>query len=683
MWYYKRMEMMDCNAFLPSDQDIDAFYAGTFARAGELLGCRYFVGSPGSSPGSPGFSSDGADPNGANKIPPRPGAWRFCLWAPNAKSVSIVGDFNGWDDGRHYMYRHRGLWLCFISEAKAGDNYKYRIEGADGTIVLKADPYAVHAETPPGTASKVWDVSGYKWGDDKWIERRESTDLLRSPVSIYELHLGSWRVKEGYEFPSIRELADEVCAYVKGMGFTHIELMPVNEFPFDGSWGYQVTWFFAITSRFGTPQDFMYFVDKMHRAGIGVLVDWVPAHFPKDTHGLPKFDGTWLYEHEDPLRREHPQWGTHEFNYHRPEVKSFLVSSALNLVERYHIDGLRVDAVSSMLYLDYGRDDGAILNDDGSNVDHAAVEFIKALNGTILGAYPGTMMVAEESTTYPLVTRPPYDGGLGFTFKWNMGFMHDTLDYMKGDPYFRHGAHDKLTFSMYYAFSENYILPYSHDEVVHGKASMIGKMFGEYDARFSALKTLYGWLYGHPGKKLMFMGAEFGQFIEWDYKKELDWFLLEYSSHAGIQEWVRALNKLYKGRSALYARDGGWEGFKWLNVEDRKNSIFAFLRSDGDEHVVCIYNFSAADFDAYGVAMPGAGKLRLLLSSDDPAYSERPPASAFPPPALIMPKKSTIVRPTPLNGLPYSATLALPKMSALFYAWKEEKVLGFTVNVNP
>ena len=550
------------------------------------------------------------------------------------------------------MEQHRGLWVCFVTEAENGDNYKFQITGADGAVVMKADPYAVHAETAPGTASKVWDTSGYVWGDQKWLEDRAGTDPLKAPLSIYELHLGSWRLKEGYEFPSIREIADELCEYISDMGFTHVELMPINEYPFDGSWGYQVTGFFAVTSRFGTPQDFMYFVDTLHQAGIGVIADWVPAHFPKDMHGLPHFDGTWLYEHLNPTRREHPEWGTYEFNYNRPEVVSFLVSSAANLIERYHIDGLRVDAVSSVLYLDYGRKQGTVRNKDGGNVDYAAVDFLKTLNTAILGEYPGVITVAEEATSFPLVTKPPYDGGLGFTFKWSMGFMHDTLDYMKIDPFFRHGAHDKMTFSLHYAFSENFILPYSHDEVVHGKASMIDKMFGAYEEKFPALKTLYAWLFGHPGKKLLFMGSEFAQFIEWAYKKELDWFLLDYETHAGVQDWVRQLNGLYRRHSALYACDDSWEGFKWLSVDDRKNSVFAFLRLDKAEQIVCVYNFSREDFAAYEIALPAAGKLKLLLASS---------ASV---------KKTATAQPGELNGLPYKVTLKLPPSTALFYSYK-------------
>lgn len=616
-------------AYLPTESQINEFYAGKSSHAADIFCCRFFKASK-----------------------KRPAVWRFCLWAPNAKAVSVVGDFNDWDSERDVMERHQGLWVCFIEDAESGDNYKFQVKGADGAVVMKADPYAVHAETAPGTASKVWDIGEYAWGDGKWLKGRAASNPLKEAISIYELHLGSWRLKEGYEFPSIREIATDLCEYVCKMGFTHVELMPINEYPFDGSWGYQVTGFFAVTSRFGTPQDYMYFVDTLHQAGIGVIVDWVPAHFPKDMHGLPHFDGTWLYEHKNPIRREHPEWGTYEFNYHRPEVVSFLVSSAMNLVERYHVDGLRVDAVSSMLYLDYGRKDSFIRNKDGGNIDLAAVDFLKALNTAVLGEHPGVITVAEEATSYPMVTKPPYDGGLGFTFKWSMGFMHDTLDYMKSDPFFRHGAHEKMTFSLHYAFSENFILPYSHDEVVHGKASMINKMFGDYLDKFSALKTLYAWLYGHPGKKLLFMGSEFAQFIEWDYKKELDWFLLDYETHASMLDWVRDLNKLYTKHNALFACEDSWDGFQWLSVDDKKNNVFAFVRSDGNDKLICVYNFSGEDFKGYELALPADGKLKLLLTNGDSV------------------KKTATARHKGLNGMPYSVVLKLPPSTALFYHYK-------------
>jgi 1,4-alpha-glucan branching enzyme len=618
-----------CRAY---DDEIARYYAGDSARAYDFFGCHYIK---------------------------KARAHLFAVWAPNARAVSVVGDFNGWDAGADPMEQYRGIWVRLVPGLSDGDNYKFRVAGADGKTVDKADPHAFHAERAPGTASKVWSLDGYRWGDAAWMRRRATTDILKAPVSIYEVHLGSWRVPEGYDYPSFRETAESLSAYAREMGYTHVELMPVNEYPFDGSWGYQVTGFYAITSRFGTPQDFMYFVDTMHRAGIGVIVDWVPSGFPKDAHGPAHFDGTWLYEHKNPLRREHPHWGTNSLNYARPEVVSFLVSSATLLADVYHLDGIRVDAVSSILYLDYGRTE-YVPNKDGGNIDLDAVAFLRKFNTAVLGGHPGTFTVAEESTAFPLVTKPPDVGGLGFMFKWNMGFMNDTLDYMKTDPFFRHGNHDRMTFSMYYAFSENYILAYSHDEVVHGKESLIGKMAGDYDGKFASLRTLYGWLYAHPGKKLVFMGDEFAQFIEWNYKQELDWMLLGYDKHRGMKDWVAALNGAYSRRRSLHAADGGWDGFSWLNVEDRENSVFAFLRTDGKDPVVCVFNFTPVAHAAYDVALPSAGTLSLLLNSDDVSYGGTGTA----------PKKRVRSRARALNGFEHAATLSLPPLSAMYYAFR-------------
>jgi 1,4-alpha-glucan branching enzyme len=625
------------------DEEITRFYAGDSVRAYSFFGSRYVKEAD---------------------------AHLFAVWAPNARAVSVVGDFNEWDEEADPMEQYRGIWARLIPGLKDGDNYKYRVTGAEGEIVDKADPYAYHAERAPATASKVWALDGYAWGDGRWMRRRTERDILKEPVSIYEVHLGSWRVPEGYDYPSFRETAGELAAYAKEMGYTHVELMPINEYPFDGSWGYQVTGFYAISSRFGTPQDFMYFVDTLHKAGVGVIVDWVPSGFPKDAHGPARFDGTWLYEHKNPLRREHPHWGTNSLNYARPEVVSFLVSAAMLFMDKYHLDGLRVDAVSSLLYLDYGRTE-YIPNKDGGNIDLDAVEFLRKFNKAVLGTYRGALTVAEESTAFPLVTKPPEDGGLGFMFKWNMGFMNDTLDYLRTDPYFRHGNHDKMTFSMYYAFSENYILAYSHDEVVHGKASLIGKMAGDYDEKFASLRTLFGWLFAHPGKKLMFMGDEFAQFIEWDYKKELDWLLLGYDKHRGAKNWVAALNAAYVKRKALHAADGGWEGFVWLNVEDRENSVFSFLRTYDPgggakaSEVVCVFNFTPVAHEAYDIALPAEGTLTLLLDSNDARfggpYEGEGTASA---------KKRVASKREELNGFSHAATLSLPPLCALYYAFK-------------
>lgn len=589
---------------------------------------------------------------------------RFCVWAPNARNISLVGDFNSWNAAETPMELYKnGVWVCFVPGLKEGENYKYMVHGYDGSTVLKADPFAFHCEVRPQTASKVWDLGGYEWHDDKYVQRRIKKNVLENPVSIYELHIGSWRTKEGYRFPSFREVADELADYVNDMGYTHIELMPVAEHPFDGSWGYQVTGFYAVTSRYGTPQDFMYFVDKMHSRGIGVIIDWVPGHFPKDAQGLAKFDGTHLYEHENVLQREHPQWGTLIFNYGRPEVVSFLVSNAVFFMDQFHIDGLRVDAVTSILYLDYARDGYFVPNEEGGNIDNHAVEMLRRVNSVVLTKYAGTMTIAEESTAYPMITKPPYDGGLGFTFKWNMGFMHDTLAYMSMDHYFRQFDHNKMTFSMFYAFRENYILAYSHDEVVHGKKSMVDKMFGDYWQKFASLRALYSFMFAHPGKKLMFMGDEFAQFIEWDYKKQLDWFLLEYESHAGMQKFVKELNEVYTGNPALYRIDDSWEGFTWLNVDDAERSTFAFMRSAGEERIICVVNFTPVVRENYWVAIPQEGKLELLLNSDEKKYG----GSGVRPEQIIKTQKKGI------NKMDYSAAMTLPPLGAVYYKFTLKK----------
>ncbi len=616
--------------YLP-EHDIYLFNIGEAQKAYEFFGCHYI---------------------------PELKMHRLCVWAPNARNVSVVGDFNGWEAGETPMELYKcGVWVAFIPGLSDGENYKYFVHGYDGSTVMKADPFAFHSEVRPNTASKVWDIGGYEWHDEAYIERRIKKNVLKSPVSIYELHIGSWRTKEGYRFPSFREAADELADYVSGMGYTHVEIMPVAEHPFDGSWGYQVTGFYAITSRYGTPQDFMYFVDKMHARGIGVIMDWVPGHFPKDAHGLAKFDGTHLYEHENVIQREHPQWGTLIFNYGRPEVISFLVSNAMYFMEKFHMDGLRVDAVTSILYLDYARDGYYVPNEYGGNIDNHAVEMLRRVNSVVLTSYAGTMTIAEESTAYPMITKPPYDGGLGFTFKWNMGFMHDTLAYMQMDHFFRQFEHSKMAFSLYYAFSENYILAYSHDEVVHGKKSMVDKMFGDYWQKFASLRTLYAFMFAHPGKKLMFMGDEFAQFIEWDYKKQLDWFLLEYDSHAGMQRYVKDLNAIYTTHPALYEIDDGWDGFKWLNVEDSDRSVFAFMRMSGDEVIICVVNFTPIVREDYWVALPEEGTLHLLLSSDEEQYGG----------SGVIPASEISTQPKGCNGMGHSAVMTLPPLGAAYY----------------
>ena len=596
-------------------------------------------------------------------------AHRFIVWAPNARAVSVVGDFNNWDRAAAPMQKDEtGIFYAFISGLKNGDIYKYYITGYDGKPRYKADPFAFHAEVRPGTASKVWDIAGYTWHDEQYIKNSGENSIFASPMCIYEMHIGSWRLKEGYRFPDMREMADELADYLKEMGYTHVELLPVTEYPLDGSWGYQVTGYYAITSRYGTPQDLMYFVEKMHQNGIGVIVDWVPAHFPRDDHGLRQFDGTCLYEHQNPVQANHPQWGTLIFNYARPEVISFLVSSAMMFFDVYHIDGIRVDAVTSMLYLSYARKEGEYIpNRNGGDIDLDAVEFLKKLNSTILTRHPQAITIAEESTSYPMITRPPYDGGLGFTFKWNMGFMHDTLNYMSMDPYLRQFHHNKITFSMHYAFSENFILPYSHDEVVHGKRSMLDKMVGNYEQKFASLRTLLGFMYAHPGKKLMFMGSEFGQFIEWDYQKELDWFLLEYPQHKQMQTYVKALNNFYTGHAALYELDGGWEGFTWLNVDEDEKSALGFLRISGGAeplHIVCAFNFTSVLREAFTVGLPMAGTLREVFSSDEISYG----GQGFHNPTGIHTDNEGFA------GLACSAKVALPPLSAVYFEYQPDKI---------
>ena len=496
--------------FIP-DEDVYLFNTGCARKAWLCFGCRYI---------------------------PELGAHRFVVWAPNAQRVSLVGDFNSWDRAATPMeYIDGGVWVCFVEGLSDGVLYKFCVTGADGHEILKSDPFAAWSEHGENTASRVWKGGSYKWTDESYMSRRAARDFMREPMSIYELHPGSWRELSGKK-PAYRELADSLAVYCKHMGFTHVELMPITEYPYDGSWGYQVTGYYAPTSRYGNPDDFKYLVDKLHHTGIGVIMDWVPAHFPKDEHGLANFDGTPLFECKERRMAEHPEWGTLVFDYASDQVQSFLVSSACKFFEEYHIDGIRVDAVSSMLYLDYGRRPGEFTpNRNGGNINLDAVAFLQKLNSTVLVNYPGAVTIAEESTAFPKISAPPEDGGLGFCFKWDMGFMHDTLDYMSMDPLYRSHHHDKLTFSMMYAFSENYVLAYSHDEVVHCKKSMIDKMFGDYDQKFSSLRALYGYQFAHPGKKLIFMGGEFGQFIEWNWRQGLDWLLLDYPRHEQLRQY--------------------------------------------------------------------------------------------------------------------------------------------------
>ena len=555
----------------------------------------------------------------------------FAVWAPNAEDVSVVGEFNDWDPERHPMTKTGpiGVWETFVAGAKVGDLYKFCIRAMDGRLLYKADPYANWSEMRPGNASRIADITGFKWGDAAWLKKRKETDPRRAALSIYEVHPGSWKKHPASDgdpdgFYSYRELAHELADYVKRMGYTHVELMGIAEHPFDGSWGYQVTGYYAPTARFGSPKEFKYLVNYLHKNKIGVILDWVPAHFPKDAHGLAEFDGTCIYEHSDPRQGEHPDWGTKIFNYGKNEVKNFLIANALYWIEEFHVDGLRVDAVASMLYLDYGKKDGQwIANKYGGNENLEAIEFFKHLNTLILGRNKGTMMIAEESTAWPKVTGDvEKENGLGFTFKWNMGWMHDFLEYMKLDPYFRKFNHNKMTFSMTYAFSEEYILVLSHDEVVHLKCSMINKMPGEYDDKFENLKAGYSFMMGHPGKKLLFMGQEFGQFQEWSEARELDWYLLREARHQQLQDYVRDLQMMYKKYPALYADANGYDGFQWINANDADRSIYSFIRWSPTKrnNLLFVCNFTPVERKDYWVGVPQKKQCKLILSSADPAY---------------------------------------------------------------
>ena len=540
----------------------------------------------------------------------------FAVWAPHAAQVSLVGDFNGWNPDANPMsvLADSGIWEIFIPGMSVGELYKYAITTTSGKILFKADPYAFSAEYRPGTASVTADINNFKWSDEKWMTARSSMVPEEAPLSIYEVHLGSWRKKNRPEkdgYYTYKEAAQELAAYVKEMGYTHVELMGIAEHPFDGSWGYQVTGYFAPTSRYGLPKDFMYFVNYLHKQGIGVILDWVPAHFPKDAHGLADFDGQPLYEYADPRKGEHPDWGTKVFDYEKNEVKNFLIANAIYWIEKFHVDGLRVDAVASMLYLDYGRKDGEwVPNKYGGNQNLEAIEFFKHLNSILSGRGNGAIVIAEESTAWPNVTRRPEENGLGFTFKWNMGWMHDFLEYMKLDPYFRKYNHNKMTFGLTYFTSENFILVLSHDEVVHLKCSMINKMPGLYEDKFANLKAGYTFMMGHPGKKLLFMGQEFGQWHEWDEKAALDWHLLGEEKHLELQSYVKDLLHLYRKYPALYRLDNDWDGFQWINANDGDRSIFSFIRRDktGKKNLLFIINFTPVSRPDYCIGVPKKGK---------------------------------------------------------------------------
>lgn len=552
----------------------------------------------------------------------------FAVWAPNAKSVSVVGEFNDWDRTRNPMTRaeYIGIYTCFVPGVKEGMMYKFCIETITGEYHMKADPYANYAELRPGTASRITNIENLKWTDSSWMAAREKWNHKKEPMSVYEVHMGSWKRHPGTEdegFYTYREFAKEITKYIKDMGYTHVEIMGIAEHPFDGSWGYQVTGYYAPTSRYGTPEDFAWMINYLHRNGIGVIMDWVPAHFPKDEHGLAEFDGTATYEYADPRKGEHPDWGTKIFDLGKNEVRNFLIANALFWVEHFHIDGLRVDAVASMLYLDYGKKDGEwVPNQYGGNENLEAVDFFKHLNTVVLGRNPGALMIAEESTAWPKVTGDVEDGGLGFSLKWNMGWMHDFTEYMKLDPYFRKDNHHMMTFAMSYAYSEDYILVLSHDEVVHLKCSMINKMPGLGFDKYANLKAGYAFMMGHAGKKLLFMGQDFAQLREWSEERELDWYLLEEPEHQAIQSWMRDLLHMYKKKQALYELDQSWEGFEWVNADDAYRSIYSFIRhsKDGKHNLLFVINFTPMAREDYRVGVPRKKQYKLILNSDDVKY---------------------------------------------------------------
>ncbi len=583
----------------------------------------------------------------------------FAVWAPNAARVSVVGDFNQWD-GRVHSMRSRGgsgVWELFIPELEPGSFYKFEVRTQEGHISLRTDPYGNFFQQRPETAAVVISDDQYDWQDETWIQTRATTNWQQQPMSVYEIHLGSWRRDGQGNFLNYRELAHQLCDHVKPIGFTHIELLPITEHPFDGSWGYQTTGYFAPTSRFGTPDDFRYFVDHLHKNGIGVLLDWVPAHFPKDRHALAEFDGTALYEHEDPRRGEHRDWGTLIFNFGRNEVRNFLISSAIYWLEEFHIDGLRVDAVASMLYLDYSREPGDWLpNQYGGRENLEAVDFLRELNSVTHDLHPGTMMIAEESTAWPQVSRPTWLGGLGFSMKWNMGWMHDTLSYMSQDPIYRHYHHDLLTFGLLYAFTENFVLPFSHDEVVHGKGSMIDKMPGDDWQRFANLRLLYTYMFTYPGKKLLFMGSEFAQGREWNDDESLDWHLQELPQHGGISTLLTDLHKLYKEIPSLHQVEFEFSGFEWIDCHDSSQSILSYIRKDRDgNEILVVLNFTPVPRDDYRIGVNQAGEYKEIMNSDSEFYG-----------GTNMGNGSILVSgDTPWMGRDQSITLTLPPLGAI------------------
>jgi 1,4-alpha-glucan branching enzyme len=620
-----------------TEHDIYLFREGTHAALGDKLGCQ--------------LTERGA---------------HFAVWAPNASAVSLIGDFNDWNAAAHPMQARTdssGIWERFVDGVTQGACYKYRISARDGAQLDKADPFAFCAELPPLTASRAWRLD-HAWGDDQWMAQRRERNALAAPMSVYEVHLGSWRRRDE-RFLSYREAADELAAYVVEMGFTHVELMPISEHPFYGSWGYQCTGYLAPTARYGSPQDLMVLVDTLHRHGIGVILDWVPSHFPNDAHGLARFDGTGLYEHEDLRQGFHPEWNSLIFNYGRNEVRAFLLSSARHWLKHYHFDGLRVDAVASMLYLDYARKDGEwVPNRHGGRENLEAIDFLRKLNELIYQDFPDVQMIAEESTAWPMVSRPTYLGGLGFGMKWNMGWMHDTLNYVREDPVYRKYHHDRLTFSLVYAFNENFVLPLSHDEVVHGKGSLIGKQPGDSWRQFAGMRLMFAYMWAHPGKKLLFMGGEFGQRREWTHEGELEWHVLHHAEHAGLQHWVRDLNRVYRAQRALWEIDFEPAGFQWIDASDRDASVFSFVRRARDgSAVLVVCNFTPVPRTNYMVGVPRAGFWREIANSDAQVYGGSG-AGNF---------GGVASNPAPAHGQMHSVTLTLPPLAALWLTCEDPK----------
>jgi 1,4-alpha-glucan branching enzyme len=593
----------------------------------------------------------------------------FCVWAPNAKRVSVVGNFNGWNVDCNVMenVKGSGIWELFVEGVGEYEPYKYAVTSRDGRTFLKSDPYAFYSERRPDNASIVYNLEGYVWHDQEWMKKRSITPIYDKPLSIYEVHLGSWRRNEQGDFLSYVQLAEELTDYVLDMGYTHIELLPIAEHPLDQSWGYQVTGYYSATSRYGTPKDFMYFVDRCHQKGIGVIMDWVPGHFPKDAHGLAFFDGTCLYEYENPKKREHPHWGTHIFDYGKNEVRSFLVSNLMFWLEYFHIDGFRVDAVTSMLYLNFGRED-YVPNRYGGPENLEAIEFIRYMNRTVYEKYPNVLMIAEESSSWPMVSRPVYLGGLGFNYKWNMGWMNDILRYVSMDPIHRKWHHNLVTFSLMYAFSENFILPLSHDETVHGKKSLLDKMPGDYWKKFAGLRCLLGYMTAHPGKKLLFMGCEFGQFIEWKYDSGLDWHLLLYESHRKLHEYVKDLNHIYIGQPCLWENDHGWEGFEWIDPNDYNQSVLSFIRKGKNPKgfMIIVVNFTPVPRENYRIGVPAASGYREFLNSDDEKYG----GSGVVDGRLIVPED------IPWHQFKQSVAITIPPLAAVYYKPEEDCETG-------